>query len=335
MSPLAIHDTVPVIDIAPLINRQEGAVVVATDIHQACREHGFFYIRQHGVDPALLARLEAISHQFFAQEEAAKLEVRMERGGRAWRGYFPVGGELTSGRPDQKEGLYFGTELSPDDSRVQAGRPLHGANLFPTSMPELRLAVLEYIEALTQLGHTLMRGLSLSLGLVDTYFAQHYTTDPLTLFRIFHYPPGSPSEDTWGVGEHTDYGLLTILKQDEVGGLQIKSRDRWIDAPPIPGTFICNIGDMLEKLTRGLYRSTPHRVRNISNRSRYSFPFFFDPNVDAPLVPIDLSHRYQEGDANLAHRWDGANVHDFQGTYGDYILQKVAHVFPDLRRDVL
>ena len=324
---------VPVIDVASLVRRAEGQTAVAAQINQACREHGVFYISGHGVDETLSERLATLSHRFFDLDQETKSTIRMERGGRAWRGYFPLGGELTSGQPDQKEGLYFGIELRPDDDRVRAGLPMHGPNLFPAELPEFRETVLEYMKALTQLGHTLMRGLSLSLGLDATYFADHYTTDALTLFRIFHYPPVAAQTEGWGVGEHTDYGLLTILKQDEVGGLQIKSGDRWIDAPPLPGTFICNIGDMLERLTRGLYRSTPHRVRNISHRSRYSFPFFFDPDFGAPMVPIDLSQTAVP-DAAVA-RWDGANVHDFQGTYGDYILGKVANVFPQLRRDVL
>ena len=335
---MSLPTDVPIINISPLVQGGEGSSV-ATQLEAACRDHGFFYVSHHGVDEALTERLATLSHQFFAQEQEAKLAIRMERGGRAWRGYFPVGGELTSGQPDQKEGLYFGTELRSDDPRVRAKLPMHGPNLFPDSLPDFRPTVLEYMQALTQLGHTLMRGVSLSLGLPATYFADHYTTDPLTLFRIFHYPPVPTSSDAWGVGEHTDYGLLTILKQDDTGGLQIKSRDRWIDAPPVPGTFICNIGDMLERLTRGRYRSTPHRVRNVSHRSRYSFPFFFDPHFNAPMVPPDLPAAL--GDNATARwdgataRWDGANVHDYQGTYGDYILRKVSHVFPDLQRNLL
>ena len=101
---------------------------------------------------------------------------------------------------------------------------------------------------------------------MPTYFADRYTRDPLILFRIFNYPYSpdrAADQERWGVGEHTDYGVLTILRQDDTGGLQVKSRRRWIDAPPIPGTFVCNIGDMLDRMTRGLYRSTPHRVRQL------------------------------------------------------------------------
>ncbi|MBO0720545.1 MAG: isopenicillin N synthase family oxygenase, partial [Blastocatellia bacterium] len=132
--------------------------------------------------------------------------------------------------------------------------------------------------------------------------------------------------------EHTDYGILTILKQDDTGGLQIKSKGGWIDAPPLPGTLVCNIGDMLDRMTGGLYRSTPHRVLNKSCRSRLSFPFFFDPNFEVEVKPIYV--RLSSIDDRL-ERWDGESVDEFQGTYGDYLLNKVSKVFPDLKRKVL
>jgi isopenicillin N synthase-like dioxygenase len=134
------------------------------------------------------------------------------------------------------------------------------------------------------------------------------------------------------VGEHTDYGLLTILKQDESGGLQVKSQSRWIEAHPIPGSFVCNIGDMLDRLTGGLYHSTPHRARNVSGRDRLSFPFFFDPNFNATIEPLPLGHITID---DRDERWDQVSVHEFSGTYGDYLLNKVSKVFPQLRRDVL
>jgi len=183
---------------------------------QACREHGFFYILGHGVDEGLQERLLHVSRQFFAQALERKLEIRMGLGGRAWRGYFPLGGELTSGRPDLKEGLYFGAELDDDHPLVRAGTPMHGRNLFPSRIPLFRETVLDYMAAMSTLGHRLMEGMALSLGLKASYFADRYTKDPLVLFRIFHYPRDTrPAEDEprWGVGEHTDYGVLTILKQ--------------------------------------------------------------------------------------------------------------------------
>lgn len=329
---------VPIINIHALTGKTEDCQSVAEQIRSACRECGFFYITGHGVDEALQERLERLSREFFAQPLDAKLEIRMALGGKAWRGYFPVGDELTSGEPDQKEGIYFGAELTDDHPLVQAGTPLHGRNLFP-SLPLFRETVLEYTAAMTQLGHALMAGIALSLDLEKSYFADRYTADPLTLFRIFNYPPFHASSDQalWSVGEHTDYGLLTILKQDDAGGLQIKSKaggpnSGWIDAPPIPGSFVCNIGDMLDRMTGGLYRSTPHRVRNLSAKNRLSFPFFFDPNFNAEVKPI---HSGLIPNDDRRERWDQANVHDFSGTYGEYLLGKVPKVFPELERDLL
>lgn len=323
---------IPIIDISPLILGGESDAI-ATQIRQACCNTGFFYIVGHGIDERLQQRLEQLSQQFFAQDLETKMQIRMALGGRAWRGYFPVGGELTSGRPDLKEGIYLGAELNEAHPSVQAGVPMHGANLFP-AIPQFRETVLEYLAAMTQLGHTLMSGIALSLGLEASYFCDRYTADPLILFRIFNYPPNvNPQTPSWGVGEHTDYGLLTILKQDDSGGLQVKSKFGWIDAPPVANSFVCNIGDMLDRLTGGFYRSTPHRVKNLSGRDRLSFPFFFDPNFNAELQPIELNGLIVFDDKN--ERWDKSSVHEFRGTYGDYVLSKVAKVFPELRQEVL
>jgi isopenicillin N synthase-like dioxygenase len=188
---------------------------------------------------------------------------------------------------------------------------------------------------MTRLGHALIEGIGLSLGLSESYFAERYTSDPLILFRIFNYPAAwntSTEGPGWGVGEHTDYGLLTILKQDSTAGLEVKSKSGWIAAEPIPNSFVCNIGDMLDRMTGGVYRSTAHRVKSPSNCDRLSFPFFFDPNFNAEVKPIGIGERFDD-DRN--ERWDRSSVHDFSGTYGDYLLSKVSRVFPQLRREVL
>ena len=331
------HDTsadLPVIDVSPLLEpAPPGRMAdVARRIEAACRDSGFFYMTGHGVPRELLDRLDAASRDFFRLPLDAKMESAMERGGRAWRGFFPVGAELTSGQPDLKEGLYFGAELPDDHPRVRAGVPLHGRNLFPRQVPELRPAVLEYIDALSGAAQAVLRGVAVSLGVDADYFATSYTADPTILLRIFHYPPSPPDDDGWGVGEHTDYGLLTLLAQDDNGGLQVKTPRGWVDAPPIPGTFVCNIGDMLDRMTGGWYRSNPHRVRNVSGRDRLSFPFFFDPDFEAEVPPLPGRART---DASGQPRWDGQDLRAFTGTYGGYLLSKVAKVFPELRREVL
>lgn len=298
----------------------------APEIGRACREAGFFYATGHSVGADTLKALDAASRRFFALPEPRKMEIAMARGGRAWRGYFPVGGELTSGKPDLKQGLYFGEELGADDPRVAAGWPLHGRNLFPEDVPELKPVVLRFMDEATRAAHAIMEGVALSLGLDVHYFQRTYTAQPTLLFRIFEYPAG----DGWGVGEHTDYGLLTLLAQDENGGLQVKTSSGWIDAPPIEGALVCNIGDMLDRLTGGVYRSTPHRVKNVSGKSRLSFPFFFDPAFDAEIVPLPESAAPDDS----AERWDRANVHAWSGTYGEYLMAKVSKVFPDLAEAV-
>ncbi len=305
---------------------------MAAALSEACRTHGFFYLTGHGVSHELTQRLEQLSHAFFALPEEEKLRIAMEKGGRAWRGYFPVGGELTSGVPDLKEGIYFGTELSEHDARVRSNMPMHGRNLFPDVPAGMAETVLHYMDEVTRVGHLVMEAIALSLGLDPHYFHDRLTADPLILFRIFHYPPQPAKASQWGVGEHTDYGLLTILLQDHVGGLQVKSGGQWVDAPPIPGTFVCNIGDMLDRMTGGLYRSTPHRVLNASGRRRLSFPLFFDPSFASRVHRIE---GIDTVDDDRDQRWDGASVHDFEGTYGDYLLRKVSGAFPQLGKEVL
>jgi isopenicillin N synthase-like dioxygenase len=331
----------PVVDIAALRHTGAARDEVARQLDAACRDVGFFYVVGHAVDDGLQGRLEALSREFFGLPDDEKARIGMAEGGRAWRGWFPVGGELTSGRPDRKEGIYFGAELGRDHPRVTAGIPLHGPNLFPTRPPGLRDAVLEYLAAMTELGQLLASGIARALRLPDDWFATHLTADPTVLFRIFHYPAapdaghcGDPvTEPTWGVAEHTDYGLLTILRQDDTGGLEVRTPTGWTVAPPIPGSFVCNLGDMLERMTGGLYRSTPHRVHNAGRAGRVSFAFFFDPSWDAEVSPLPLDR--SAAPAPAAPRWDGANVHELSGTYGDYLLAKVAKVFPDLGARVL
>jgi isopenicillin N synthase-like dioxygenase len=305
----------------PVIDLREPDL--AARIEAACRSTGFFYVSGHGVPPALQSDMDSAAREFFSLPEKEKREIEMARGGRAWRGWFPVGDELTSGEADLKEGLYFGLE------EPVRPLPLHGPNLFPRQVPELRPLVLTYLDELTRVAQDVLRGVALSLGLAGDYFAAGYTANPTVLFRIFHYPPAGDSG--WGVGEHTDYGLLTLLLQDDNGGLQVHTPDGWVDAPPLPDTFVCNIGDMLERLTSGWYRSTPHRVRNTSGRDRLSFPFFFDPDFAATVPPLPARAAVT---SDGRRRWDGQSPLAFEGTYGDYLTAKVARVFPRLMREV-
>jgi isopenicillin N synthase-like dioxygenase len=334
-SPATGDAELAIVDVAPLLSGDiAGSAEVARSIEHACRTVGFFYATGHGIGADTLASLEAASRRFFALPRERKMHIAMARGGRAWRGYFPVGGEQTSGQADRKQGLYFGEQLPASDPRVQAGWPLHGANLFPADVPELETSVLRFMRAATHAGHAILSGIALSLGLRAAYFREVYTARPTLLFRIFEYPPAlaQDGDEAWGVGEHTDYGLLTLLAQDRHGGLQVKSRRGWIDAPPIEGALVCNIGDMLDRLTGGFYRSTPHRVQNRSHHSRLSFPFFLDPGFEAEIVP--LPGQAGRGEPGTNERWDNADLHRISGPYRDYLLGKVAKVFPELAVEI-
>lgn len=330
------HAALPVIDVTPWRDPQaapKARAEVSRRLDDAARRFGFFYATGHGVDTTLIDRLVRLSRQFFAQDEATKLRLPMAAGGRAWRGYFPTGGELTSNRPDWKEGLYLGSELPDDHPRVRAGTLLHGPNLWP-AIDGFRETVLAYLDAVSDLGQALMAALAQGLGLPPGWFAQHGTAEPLVLLRLFNYPsrpaPVGPvaARPHWGVGEHTDYGLLTLLWQDDVGGLQLRTDDGWLEAPPLAGSFVCNVGDMLDRMTGGRYRSVPHRVAlNASGRDRLSIPLFFDPDFDARIVSVPGA---APGPDDSRRRWDGSNLHAFEGRYGDYVSAKVAKVFPAL-----
>jgi isopenicillin N synthase-like dioxygenase len=321
----------PVIDLSLIGSAAPWTGHLAAQLDWAAMEFGFFYVVGHGVDLPVVSAMHEAAKRFFALPHDAKTALTMSRGGRAWRGYFPVGGELTSGQPDFKEGLYLGAELDGDDPRVRAGLPLHGRNLFP-DIPGFREITLQYLDELTALSQRLIAVLGKGLGVGDEYFRRHYTDDPTVLFRLFNYPPAPAcSGNIRGVGEHTDYGFLTLLYQDDAGGLQVKYSDQWIDVPYLPDSFVVNIGDMLERLTAGRYVSALHRVINQSGRARISMPFFFDPRFEAVLEPIPGAGPDRERQG-LAARWDGIDLRQLRGTYGEYLLGKVARVFPELGR---
>ena len=321
--------TLSTIDISPLFGDDEAARTrTAGAIGEAAARDGFFYVTGHGLAADTVSRLEAEARAFFALSEAEKATIAMARAGAAWRGWFPLGGELTSGVADRKEGIYFGEELRADDPRVRAGWLMHGANLWPTRPPGLRTAVETYVAEVSRAAEAVMEGVSLALGLDADHFARAYLARPTVLFRIFRYPP-SPAGG-WGVGEHTDYGLLTLMAQDRWGGLQVRTDAGWIDAPPVEATLVCNIGDMLERLTGGRFVSAPHRVMNVSGQERLSFPLFYDPDFDAQMTPVGGQVEFGE---RRRERWDGIDPKAFAGRYGDYLQDKVGKVFPGLKAE--
>jgi isopenicillin N synthase-like dioxygenase len=296
----------------------------AQRIDAACREVGFFAVSDHGVPDSLRRRVIDLAAQFFALPTTEKAHVSMAHGGPAWRGWFPLGGELTSGIADLKEGFYFGRELPADP------RPMHGPNLWPRQPAALRGAITEWMAAMERVGQHVLALMAEGLGLQSSFFTDGLTADPTPLFRVFRYPPHPSGDDThWGVGEHTDYGLITLLAHDGTPGLEVRASDNWVAAPHDPELLICNLGDMLDRLTGGRYRSTPHRVRNHASHDRYSLPFFLDPGWEATIDPIDIGDGWV-APADTPKRWDHADLGAIGGTYGQWLTAKVSRVFPDL-----
>ena len=184
--------SLPLIDFTPLLGDASNSRELekcADEINKACRESGFFRITNHGVSQELRERLDKLSREFFALNESEKQKCAMPLAGAAWRGWFGVGGELTSGVPDRKEGLYIGEQLAATDPRVVARTPLHGANLYPKQPAELGACADEWFVAMQQLGVALMRGAALGLQMPVDWFAKNIAREPTCLFRIFHYPP--------------------------------------------------------------------------------------------------------------------------------------------------
>lgn len=343
---------VPVVDIESLVDSKQyvGFSRAISDIGYACRNLGFFYVKNHHISSELQNHMEALSREFFDYSFEYKNLISMKLGGKAWRGYFSVGEEYTSGIADLKEGVYFGSE-KPDDKRY-----LHGSNLWPNfdefeKNINFKLDVSAYMAQMKHLGQILIEAISESLGLPSDVFGEDFM-DPTELFRIFNYPAVSPNrynDSYFGVGEHTDYGFITILRQDSIGGLQVKkcsiissngvcTEMTWIDVPPIKDTFVINLGDALERATGGLLRATPHRVLKNShpqNRSRISFPYFFDPSFESKMKSVfhllseqDQAHAIRN--RRNANRWDNVDPLAFEGTYGQYLMRKVSKVFPEL-----
>lgn len=283
-------EQIPVIDFGGFLHGDtETRDAVALEIAAAARNVGFFYIRNHGVPAELRAATFAEAERFFAQPEALKRRISIENSP-CHRGYFALGGEnLDPAKQRQagdfKEGIKIGRDLPPDHPLVQAGTPLHGPNQWPDNLPGWRETLQAYYDACKTLGLQLMHAFALALALPEDYF-DPWLAGPMATLGPLHYPPqhGPISEDRIGAGAHTDFGCLTILAQDDNGGLQVQNvAGQWIDAPPIPDTFVVNIGDMLARWSNELFASTRHRVINRSGQERYSLPFFYDPEFHTPL----------------------------------------------------
>ena len=278
---------IPIIDVS---NLDTGCGRLNDEILQAYANHGFAYITGHSIAPDLIQGVFDASRRFHALPQATKLEIALDRN---HRGFIPIDtstdrnstlAEVT--RPNQSESFMMMREAGPDDPDVQAGVFLAGMNQWP-ELEEFRQAVTAYHDALAGFSMRMINAMLRSVE-ADPAEAAPMFLRPTTWLRLLHYPPCPDApEDLFGSAPHTDFGAITVLAQDDIGGLQVMTPDGdWIDAPPIPGTFVLNVGDMLHRLTHGALRSTPHRVINRTGSERYSCPFFFDPSAASIVSPL-------------------------------------------------
>jgi isopenicillin N synthase-like dioxygenase len=289
--------SIPVIDLAGTFQSDAPARhAAAQSMHRACRESGFFYIANHGMPDDLLTAQFAAARRFFDLPLADKLAILMKQSPTT-AGYEPVGGQILDSQdadaekapPDLKESFYCGRELVPEHPyALKKWRGL-GHNQWP-NLPGFRAQTMAYYEAMCGLGDHLLSLLAQSLDLPPGWFASAFQWPGATL-RFIKYPP-QPRDASFnqiGAGAHTDWGGITILAQDSSGGLEVQTvAGNWIEATPIEGTFVINLGDLMARWTNGVYASNMHRVKN--NRSggdRYSLPFFYSPRADAIIAPIE------------------------------------------------
>jgi isopenicillin N synthase-like dioxygenase len=286
-------DAVPVIDIEPLRSGDlAGRQAVARSIGAACKDIGFFAVVNHGVPADLVARTFDVCRRFFALPVEDKAHIAIEQSP-CHRGWFAVGGENLDPAKQQyagdfKEGIKIGQDLPVNHRYVVDGIALHGPNQWPAEPVDFTPTLREYCAALTTLGRRIVRAFALVLEVPEDHFDRFFTV-PMATAGPLHYPPhhGTIDERQLGAGAHTDYGAVTLLAQDDTGGLQVRNVDGvWLNVPPLPDAFVVNVGDMMARWTNDLFASTLHRVINTSGTDRYSIPFFFDPDHDAEVTAI-------------------------------------------------
>jgi isopenicillin N synthase-like dioxygenase len=304
-----VVEEVPIVDFAPALEgTTDGLQTVASAVSNACTNSGFFYLANHSIPKLLTDRVFECSSTFFELSESKKLEISLERSVN-FRGYIPFDARLDAGNrrgtggsgfqshlsddqidkqpPDAAESFQMHAELPADDVDVLAGKPLHGPNQWPDALPEMRNTLLAYYDGATSLARCVLEVFAVCLDLDRNYFVRFYKK-PLMQIRLMHYPTHEAGEHVpFGVRPHSDAGAFSMLLQDTNGGLEIHNkRGEWQLVPPIDGTLVVNIGDTMKLWTNNRFQSTPHRVVNTYGASRYSVPFFANPDYDAVIEPI-------------------------------------------------
>ncbi|XP_057493430.1 probable 2-oxoglutarate-dependent dioxygenase At3g50210 isoform X2 [Actinidia eriantha] len=318
-------DSIPVIDISPLLVKwddpnmaqDQGVAEVVRQLDQACREAGFFYVG-HGIPDSVIEEVRNVTYKFFSLPYEEKLKIKISPA-TGYRGYQKIGENITKGIPDMHEAIDCYREVKPGMFGALS-KPLEGPNQWPINPPNIKQLMEEYIRMCTDLSRKIMLGIALALGASADAFEGEIAGDPFWVLRIIGYPGLSHAngqdrqKNDVGCGAHTDYGLLTLVNQDDdKTALEVRNLSgEWILAPPIHGTFVCNIGDMLKILTNGLYESTLHRVINNSPKYRVSVAYFYETNFDAAIEPLDICIKRTGG----TKKFDGA-------VYGKHLVSKV------------
>jgi len=285
-----IDDGLPVIDLSSA-SSPEDRKEIGKQLVASVETIGFFYVVGHSIDPTLLKNAFDSSREFFSLSEDQKQIIAVNQAQRGWmrKGLTRLEGSASA---DVKEVFFWGREVSEDDPDVLQKLPLVSPNQWPEQvLPNFKANILEYYQAVMALGSSLLECIAYGLDKNPEVFREKYTK-PLGRGQLVYYPPISADDlacNSYSAAPHTDFGVLTILLQDSLGGLQVRHQNgEWIDVPPIEGSFICNIGDLLERWTNGKLKSTIHRVLNTSGKDRLSIPVFFDPNSDAWIDPRDF-----------------------------------------------
>jgi len=279
--------SIPVIDFEPMFSGSAKARrKVGETVRDACTQVGFFYAKNHHVDPKIIERTFEAARKFFDLPLEDKLAVDIAKSPNL-RGYTKLLGENTdpTARGDLHEGFDIALDLTTDDPDVKAGVFGYGPNQWPDDLPGFREAILNYHAALRVFGHRIFRAFALALE-IDENFFEPLISKPMIQMRVLHYPSqdGPVDDRQIGIGAHSDYECFTMLCTDDVPALQVlNSAGEWIMAPPIPGCFIVNVGDLMARWTNGYFASTVHRAINRSGRRRYSIPVFFGTNSQSVI----------------------------------------------------
>lgn len=290
---------IPVIDMAELVAGNDDPATIDA-IRAACRDVGFLYIKNHGVSQHLIDDFLDASREFFARPMDEKKKVLIDQ---RMRGYLPLRYSSYEGEDNaavsNQEGYWMGPArpLNPQNR-------LDGPNVWPENGGALRSAMEAYHEAANALSEVLARAFSLALG-QNADFLPNLLNPATQLLKVNHYPPqdNPTTVSDIGVVPHSDEGSFTILWQDENGGLEIESKSgEWVQAPPIPGTMVVNLGNMMQIWSNGEFSSTPHRVINRSGADRYSIPLFSYARSDAPITPL-LNGAVHDPDADTCETY--------------------------------